>query len=431
MTVDLRRLPMSPKQIDYTLDSDAFVNLAEGSVRAGKSIAGLIRWLMYIANEAPKTGELIVTAKTYDTAVRNVFNPLRDSSVFGPFAKATSYTRGAPTAKILGETVEVITFNDERSENRLRGMTARGTYVDEWSLMPRSFHEQLLARHSVDGAKLFGNTNPDNPRHWLKVDNIDEAVPGGRLAGDWYVLKFLLDDNPKLSEQVKERYRRQYTGLWYRRNILGEWCLAEGAVYEAWDADRHVVDELPPIVRWISVGVDYGTVNPFAALLLGVGDDGRLYLADEWRWDSKQQQRQLTDAEYSRRLRAWLEERRPWLKGGRIQPEWIAVDPSAASFKLQLFRDGVSTVMDADNDVVDGLRLIASLLATDRLRVHERCKGWIEECPGYSWDDKAAEKGEDKPVKAADHSLDAGRYAIASTSTLWRPLVRDAATLAA
>jgi PBSX family phage terminase large subunit len=424
--IDLRTLPLSERQIDYVLDSDLFVNLAEGAIRSGKSASGLTRWLTYIADpKTPKTGELIVTAKTYDTAVRNVFNPLRDPRLFGPLAKATSYTRGAPTGTILGEQVEVITFNDERSEQRLRGMTCRGGYVDEWSLMPRSFHEQLLGRCSVDGSQLFGNTNPDNPRHWLKVDGIDEAKPGGRHHGDWYVLKFVLDDNPALSERIKARYRRQYKGLWYRRNILGEWCMAEGAVYDGWDPAKHVVTtaELPHITRWISLGVDYGTVNPFVGLLLGVGADGLLYLVREWRYDSAKEQRRLSDAEYSARLRGWLDDL-------HVHPEWVCVDPSAASFSTQLFRDGLLPT-NADNAVIDGIRLIASLLAEGLLKVHESCAGWIEEAPGYVWDEKAALLGEDKPVKAGDHSLDAGRYAIKTPEVIWRSLVRGALDLAA
>ncbi|MBB2941947.1 PBSX family phage terminase large subunit [Actinoplanes lutulentus] len=225
----LRKLPLSEKQIEYVCESNFFVNLAEGAIRSGKTPSGLLRWLMFIANpKTPKTGDLLVTAKTYDTAVRNIFNPLRDPVLFGPLAKATLYTRGTPTAMILGQQVEVITFNNAQSEERLRGMTCRDAYVDEWSLMQKPFHEQLLGRCSVDGAQIFGNTNPDNPRHWLMTEGIERALPGAELAGDWYVLKFLLDDNPVLSERVKAGYRRQYTGLYYRRNILGEWVRRRG-----------------------------------------------------------------------------------------------------------------------------------------------------------------------------------------------------------
>ncbi|WP_431892676.1 PBSX family phage terminase large subunit [Micromonospora haikouensis] len=421
MSIDIRQLPLSEKQIDYIVDSDAFVNLAEGAIRSGKTASGLLRWLMKVA-DAPTSGDLVVCAKTYDTAVRNIFNPLRDSRLFGPLAKATTYTRGAPTATILGRTVEVITFNDERSENRLRGMTCASGYVDEWSLMPQSFHEQLLGRCSLDGAQLFGNTNPDNPRHWLKVDGIDEAKPGGRLSGDWAVWHFGLDDNPFLSQKVKDRYRRQYKGLWYKRMILGQWVMAEGSVYEGWDPAKHVVKTLPQITRWVSLGVDPGTNHPFAALLLGVGVDGNLYLAREWRWDPKKQMRQLSPVEYSARLRGWLHKL-------DVRPEWVCVDPAAAWMNRQLFDDGL-TPTKADNAVMDGIQLVASLLAEGLLFVHESCAGWIEEIPGYVWDEKAALLGEDKPHKDKDDSLDAGRYAAKTPEVVWRPMLRQVPALA-
>lgn len=414
MKLDLDQLPFSRRQLDYVVNSDAFINLAEGSVRAGKTASGLLRWLMFVA-DAPAKGDLLVTAKTYDTAVRNIFNPLRESALFGPWAKSVSYTRGAPTAQILGRTIEVCTFNNEGSESRIRGMTMAGGYVDEWSLMPEGFHEQMIARCSVDGAQLFGNTNPDSPHHWLKK-KIDLGV-------DLKSWKFLLDDNPSLSETVKARYRRQFTGLWHKRMILGQWVLAEGAIYDMWDPEQHVVKVLPRIVRWISLGIDYGTTAATAALLLGVGEDGRLYLTKEWRWASGTNQRRLTDSEYSDRLRGWIG------KLG-VSPEWWCVDPSAASLREQLLRDGVVTAA-ADNSVVDGIRLIASLLASDLLKVHESCEGWIEEAPEYTWDPKAQLLGEDKPIKAKDHSLDGGRYAIKTTEVVWRALVRDAFDLAA
>ena len=416
----IHELPMSYRQLDYVVNSDRFVNLAEGSVRAGKTMSGLLRWLMHVA-DAPSKGDLVVCAKTYDTAVRNIFNPLREDAVFGRFARSVQYTRGAPTARILGRNIEVVTFNDERSESRLRGMTCAGGYVDEWSLMPETFHEQLIARCSVDGAQLFGNTNPDNPRHWLKR-KIDDARPGRPGETDWRVWKFLIDDNPSLSEAMRERYKRQYTGLWFKRMILGQWVLAEGAIYESWDAERHVVKRLPEITRWISLGVDYGTTNPFAALVIGVGSDGRLYLCREWRWDSKRRQRQLTDGEYSAKLRDWLDL--------GAMPEWVCIDPSAASFRRQLHVDGLASYA-ASNAVMDGIRLIATLLALDLLAVHGSCEGWMEELPGCTWAPDKAEMGGAEPVKLDDHSLDAGRYGIKTPEAIWRPLVRSDMELAA
>lgn len=408
--------------------STARLNIWSGAVRSGKTIASLLRWLMYVVT-APRGGALIVSGKTLDTVARNVFGPLQDPAITGPAARHIHYTRGASTATILGRQIEIITANDARAESRLRGMTAAGAYVDELTVLPEQFFAQLLARLSVPGAKLFGTTNPDGPAHWVRKKYL---LRQGELdLRSWH---FTLDDNPALDARYVAALKTEYTGLWYRRFILGEWCLAEGAVFDAWDPDCHVVTDLPQIERWLALGVDYGTTNAFAALVLGIGtgpdNRRRLYLTHEYRYDSKLHHRQLTDPEYSERLQFWLATAtRPaeFHPGGKpiwgIRPEWIYVDPSAASFSLQLYRDGVPNIAHADNNVLPGVRTMGGLIARGHLHVHESCQGLIDEIPGYSWDDKAAEKGEDKPIKVDDHSCDAARYAIHTTEHQWRHLL--------
>jgi hypothetical protein len=185
------------------------------------------------------------------------------------------------------------------------------------------------------------------------------------------------------------------------------------------------------MARLIGVGIDYGTTNATAALLLGLSAEvdtkGRprpkLYLVDEWRHDPAVTSTRLTDAQLSAGLRDWLT--LPHLPyPNALRPEWIVIDPAAASFKVQLHHDGLSSLADADNDVAYGIRTVASLLGQQRLLVSDRCSGFIDEVTGYSWDPKATEKGEDKPLKVADHSLDAGRYILTTTEALWRADLR-------
>jgi PBSX family phage terminase large subunit len=401
---------MSPKQIDFIANSQARINIASGSIRAGKTISTLLRWLIYVAN-APRSGELAVVAKTTNTAASNVFIPLQDPNLFGALSKHVHYTRGAPTATILGRPVRVIGANDVRAEERLRGMTCAGALVDEATLVPQEFWTQLLGRMSVPNAKLFASTNPGSPAHWLKRDFIDRRDELG--IAYWH---FTLDDNPSLSTDYVEAIKAEFVGLWFRRFVLGEWIAAEGAVFDMWDDQRHVVDTLPEIAKWIGVGVDYGQTNPFHATLLGLGRDRRLYIASEWRYDGRQQRRQLTDLEYSERLRHWLAD----VPGiGAVRPQFVTVDPSAASFSAQLRRDKL-TPTPANNSVLDGIRTMSSLLSAGKLAVHSSCKGLIAEMPGYAWDDKAAEKGEDKPIKVADHGIDSTRYVTFTTRALWQ-----------
>lgn len=410
---------LSAKQIRSIAEAQSTPQIAlwSGAVSSGKTIASLLAFLIALA-AAPDRGLVVIVGRTLQTIERNIIDPLQAATLFGLVVGHVHHTTGSTVATILGRTVHLVGANDVRAEGRIRGATIALAYVDEATLLPQSFWMMLLSRLRVPGARLLATTNPDGPGHWLRKDFILRAGDVGMRY--WH---FTLDDNPSLDPEYVARLKRQYTGLWYKRFIDGRWVLAEGAIYDAWDPDRHIIQgPVPPLVRLPGVGVDYGTTNPFAALMLGVSHDGQLVLTREWRWDSKRQMRALTDAEYSVRLRRWI---------GDDRPEWVCVDPSAASFNTQLFRDGLMPT-PASNSVLDGVRLVASLIAQGLLLVHESCAGWIDEIGGYVWDEKAArELGEDKPVKADDHSMDAGRYAIATTEVLWRHLLRTDLDLAA
>ncbi|MFI8300001.1 PBSX family phage terminase large subunit [Streptomyces nigra] len=413
-TTELR---LSDKQERSIAHSTSWLNVWEGSVRSGKTIASLLRWLMYVVT-APAGGQLVVVGKTYDTVARNVFGPLQDPSIVGPeIAKLVSYTRGSSVAWILGRQIEVITANDAKAEARLRGLTGAGAYVDELTLLPKEFFKRLVDRMSVPGALIFATTNPDNPGHWAKKEWLNRADELGIRT--WH---FVMDDNPALSEDYKARMKRNFTGLWYRRYILGHWVQSEGAIYEQFDVKKHVVSTLPRIDRWLCDAIDYGTVNPYADLLIGLGADRKLYVVSEYRYDSRRERKQMTDAEYSRARRQWLKAvPQPGTNVVGVTPEWTVVDPSAASYIEQLHRDQVHGVTQADNTVLDGIRTVSSLLSTEDLYIHESAAGLIDEMPGYSWDDEAAERGDDKPIKENDHSCDALRYGIRTTESLWRP----------
>jgi hypothetical protein len=123
--------------------------------------------------------------------------------------------------------------NDESAEGRLRGLTGAGAYVDELTLIPQGFFKRLIDRQSIDGAKIFATTNPDNPGHWVKKDWLNVARE--KHTRSW---RFTMDDNPGLSDSYRARMRRSFTGLWYRRYILGHWVMSEGAIYEGFVAAR-------------------------------------------------------------------------------------------------------------------------------------------------------------------------------------------------
>jgi PBSX family phage terminase large subunit len=402
---------LAPKQASSVIEatrSTGKVCLWEGAVRSGKTIGSLLAFLLLVAT-ASRRGEIVVIGRTRESVARNVFGPLMDATLFGPLAKLVSYTAGAPTAKILGRTVHVMGASDARAEAVLRGLTVAAAYVDEATLVSKEFWMQLLARCSVPGAKVYATTNPDGPAHWFKKEVVDRMPELGYRR-----FSFLLDDNVYLLRENPEyvaQLKREYRGLWYRRFILGQWVQADGAVYDMWDEQRHVIDHklLPPMERLIALGIDHGTTNPTRGILVGVGA-GRLWAVDEWAPKTG-----LPDVTQSLLLRTWLSR-------NQYAPEWVYLDPAAASFKAQLFADGLVPA-PAHNAVLPGIRTVSSLLATNRLVVSNRCEKLIEQLPGYVWDSKATDKGEDKPVKEDDHEADALRYGVHSSRVFWRDAV--------
>jgi len=415
-------LPLSDRQVASIVESqDAPIALWSGAVSSGKTIASLLAFLIRIT-VAPDIGLIVIVGRTLQTIERNLIDPLQSTLLFGPLAKHVHHTTGSTTAVILGRTVHLVGASDARAEGRIRGSTIALAYVDEATLLPEAFWMMLLSRLRVgDRSRLLATTNPDGPFHWLRKEFILRGAEVGLV--NWH---FTLDDNPSLDPKMVARLKAQYTGLWYRRFILGEWCLASGAVYDMFDEDRNVVDLMPYMRRWTAVGVDYGTVNPFSAVLIGHGEDNHLYAVSEYRYDSKLAYRQQTDAQYSADVRQWLASvRRPGEqdRARGVTPNWIFVDPSAASFMNQLWSEKVPNVAPAVNDVLDGIRSVGVALGSGLLRIHRSCTGLLGELPGYAWDEKAAERGEDKPLKTDDHSADALRYALHSTAHEWRGLI--------
>lgn len=411
-----RVVSVEPTEIDNSrciqVDNLNHLYVTDDYIVTHNTIASLWRWLMFVAN-APLDGELVMFGKTRDSVASNLFQPLSNPDIFGELTRDVQYTSGAPTAKIFGRTIRVIGANDAKAEPKVRGGTWTGAYGDELTTLPDTFFRQALGRLSTPSAQLFGTTNPDNPAHWLRKDFLlDDRLD----LRSWH---FTLDDNPHLDPGYVANIKAEYKGLWYKRFVEGLWIAAEGAVFDMWDEDLHVLrGPVPQLMALPGVGVDYGTTAAFSAHMLGVAAPDhvkntpiRLVLTREYRHDPRIAQRQKTDAEFSADLRAWI---------GSDRPQWVCVDPSAASFKVQLWRDHIDA-MDAKNDVLDTIRLASSLLATGKLVVHESCKGLIQEVPGYAWDPAAALRGEDKPIKVDDHGIDSGlRYAVSSTETLWR-----------
>ena len=279
---------------------------------------------------------------------------------------------------------------DEGSAALIQGVTLAGVLLDEVVLMPRSFVEQACARCSVAGSRLWFSCNPDSPQHWFYREWICRAEEKRAL----YV-HFSMEDNPSLAPEILERYRTMYSGVFYRRFVLGEWAAAQGQVYDFFD--ESFVRPVPegPFGEY-RVSCDYGTSNPASFGLWGERD-GVWYRIGEYYYDSRKEGRQKTDGEDVEALQELV---------GTRSVTRVIVDPSAASF-IQALRQAGFPVEKADNRVLSGIRVTAELLRQGKIVICSPCRDAIREFSLYRWDEKP---GRDAPVKEHDHAIDDIRY---------------------
>ena len=171
-------------------------------------------------------------------------------------------------------------------------------------------------------------------------------------------LRFTIDDNDFLDKEYVEQLKREYTGVFFERFVLGKWVIAEGLVYR-FDAKTMTTDRLPERGDWY-VSVDYGTLNPFSEGLWRI-DKGVATRVREYYHSGRDTNDQRTDEEYYAELER--------LTDG-LDIECIIVDPSSASFITTIRRHGRFTVRKANNNVLDVVRCTATLLQQGRVLIH-------------------------------------------------------------
>lgn len=394
------------KILTWWTDASPYKNyngiIADGAIRAGKTVPMALSFVFW-AMDTFDGQNFGMCGKSIGAFHRNVWSWLKPALIVRGYRIKEVRTGPDKHVEIRyrGKLNYFYIFGgkDERSQDLIQGITLAGIYFDEVALMPESFVNQGTGRCSVEGAKLWFNCNPDSPMHWFKVNWLEKVAEKKLLH-----LHFNMDDNPSLSEETKKRYKSMFVGVFFQRFILGLWVMATGVIYDMFSQEENTYNdgEGPDYDLWYQryYSIDYGTINPFAVSEI-IEQNHFYYIEDELYYDSKAGNRQKDDDEYAEDLLKFID-------GKRYSA--IIIDPSAASFKVTCRKKSLRT-RDADNDVLDGIRLVASLFALRRLKVNkDRCKNLLKEIPSYIWDEKAAERGEEKPVKAHDHLLDEIRY---------------------
>lgn len=414
--------PFSQNQMRFFWNCfNHWFNVAEGGKRGGKNVLITMAYCT-ILEKHPSRIHLIAGVSTA-TARLNIL----DCDGFGlknyfegRCREGTYQNRDCLYIQTAtGEKVVLVSGGGKAGDEKLiKGNTYGTAYITEANECSETFIKEVFDRTlSSPDRKVFHDLNPKAEGHWYYKTILDFHEAKQRENPDYGLNygHFTIADNMSISDDrlraVLATYDRK--SIWYARDILGQRRAAEGLIYDMFDRGRNVfkLGEEPiglrsVAVRWI--GVDYGTRND--TVLLEAYDDGNiLWITREYRWTSRRERKQKTDEEYADDFMAFM---------GESYCATI-IDPSAASFIEALRRRGVY-VMEADNDVLNGIRRVSTLMSRCLLKICSDCKGTIDELESYHWDDKAALVGIEKPIKEDDHGCDVVRYLCNTAIPHWR-----------
>ena len=370
--------------------------VCDGAVRSGKTLAMGLSFFLW-ASACFDGQRFGVCGKTIASLRRNVLAEILPKLEQMGAGWKEKRSENLLTIRFLGHENQFYVFGgrDESSASLIQGITFAGVLMDEVALMPRSFVEQACARCSVDGSRLWFNCNPAGPEHWFYKTWILQAENRNCLR-----LHFTMEDNPSLTPAIRRRYQKLYTGVFYRRFVLGQWVQAEGRVYEFFTSEMVGTPPLEPLEEYY-ISCDYGTVNPTSMGLWG-RKSGVWYRIAEFYFNSRQEQRQMTDEEYADALKDLA---------GHRKIAAVVVDPSAASFMEVLRRRGW-VVRKAKNDVLGGIRLTADALKRGKIVICHGCDACLREMDAYVWD--LADSSRERVKKENDHAMDDMRYFVST-----------------
>lgn len=410
------KLSAKQKQVfRWCYQPGSYALICDGSVRSGKTASMACSFILW-AMSSFQNARFAICGNTVQSAERNIIMELEQMADITHYFQL-HYLGSKHILTVTGNGTSnrfhVFGGKDEASYKLVQGLTLSGVLFDEVALMPESFVNQAIARSlSVDGAKLWFNCNPDSPEHWFYKQWVQKCDNGER--SDARHIHFLMQDNPVMTPEKIRRSESMFFGVFYRRYILGEWCVAEGLVYHMFDKEKHVVHELPDMKDCdFYISCDYGTVNPTSMGLWAMNRyTGKATRIREYYWNSRETGTRRTDEEHYAelvRLAGNLAE----------QIQYVLVDPSAASFIECIRRHQLFRVRQADNAVLDGIRDTATLLDLGYLQFHESCGDCIREFGLYCWDEKAQT---DAVIKENDHAMDDTRYFV---QTAMRQTLRE------
>jgi len=401
------------------------MNVAEGAIRSGKTIDHCIIAAIYL--ETCKDKIHLASGSTIGNAKLNigVCNGYGLENLFRGRCKWGKYRDNDALfiATQTGEKIVIFVGGGKGDSYKKILGNSYGLWIateinehydsddSRTSFIKVAFGRQVAAVRPL----VLWDMNPCNPAHSIYKQYVDKYLTD--YVGGYQYEHFTIRDNLSISDERRAEIESQYEigSMWYRRDILGERCIAEGLIYPMWE---DAIQEPPrdQVPSEYCVSLDYGTMNAFSAGLWG--KYGAVwYRIKEFYYSGRTEGRQKTDEEYlidlENLVAPIMEEREAAI--ARYEAQYldkmpVIIDPSAASFITLLRKSKWFRPIPADNAVLDGIRDTASAIQTEKIKVSPRCKAWREEAQAYVWDEKAVKAGDDRPVKINDHAMDDTRY---------------------
>ncbi|RAP49670.1 MAG: hypothetical protein BZ138_07405 [Methanosphaera sp. rholeuAM270] len=396
--------PFSKAAYHFLVSSDAFLNLAVGSIRSGKTIVSIVCFLAFMG-ESPHTS-FAIAGKTINSLRRNVIKPFLE--ILDYFNESYVYNRAEQVIHVGNKDIYLFGIDKVDAEDKIKGSTFAGALLDEVTTMPENGFQMMLSRNSLSGARIFATCNPSNPNHYIYTDYV--CNPHANVK----TFQFRLEDNNTLTDEYIHNVKSMYDceSVFYKRNILGEWVSGQGAIFDSFTDDNiiHGDINLDDYYRF-GIGSDYGTSTTTAYSPIGFKDspDGTVYtLLSEHYFDAQREGRSQADDERVDDIVAIQD----YYHFDASTTFWCSHD--AESLKVALLKDE-RVRMDIDTfmpDTLDCIRRMNTLFHQNRLLIHESCTETIKQIQSYEWDLRASSKGVDKPVKVDDHLVDSLRAPI-------------------
>lgn len=398
----------------------ATINVAEGAVRAGKTVDNVFAFAYEMESSPDKIH--LATGSTIANAKLNIgdCNGYGLEAIFRGRCRWGKY-KDNECLRIKTQTgLKVVIFaggGKADSFKKIRGNSygmwiATEINIHHDNTIKEAFNRQLAAKCR----KVYWDLNPDNPNAAIYAEYIDKYAKqqaAGKFLGGYNYEHFTIRDNMTIPEQRIDEIVSQYDpeSVWYRRDILGERCVADGLVYQQFanQPDKYVVDlakldeeerrRLLSQIEFISIGVDFGgnrSLTTFVATAILRNFSGLLVLRDH---HIKGRKGDIDSDVVGREFVGFVQRLKTDFPS--VYVKYCFADSEAQYLINSLRRAsnaaglGIQFGDSAKNEITQRIYCTVTLFNTGRLHILSDCELVVAGLKSAVWDKDEAEKGKD------------------------------------